>query len=54
MLKVSIHKKNKNCQFATNYNNADKYDASENLGKTIHYIINLHILHIIYVLDRKR
>jgi len=28
--------KNKNCQFATNYDNVDKDDASESLGKTIH------------------
>jgi len=32
----SHSKKDKNCQFATNYDNVDKDDASESLGKTIH------------------
>jgi len=33
---LNSHKKDKNCQFATNYDNVDKDDASESLGKTIH------------------
>ena len=51
--------RNKNCQFATNYDNVNyddsDDDATDKVNKTIlkDYIINLHIL-FIYVLDRKR